>query len=361
MACSGPGPAQGQRSKAASAEPENQVKVKNQVEVNDVVSVVRPVIRPTALRPKFRRIFFTPGNNEMWITPLESQMFPDSLCKLWAILELCDRLGVEVAPAAVSEGVFVVPLFSWYNPEFDTEDPYPDTQFQHDKYAKWPMDANHQVWRYMLALNRDELKRPYHGTVLTFSHFVPRSSLPVSREYGGAKVSGCAELDDQIREARSSCHLYGHTFKNFSKEVEDVIYINCAHKSGGQDEPIPCVFNGERVCCDMGPRAMEHANVSIILLYFVGQHGQNEPCGCPNILLLQCMVHSKGSAEVLLQYLHKSQKPCERQGQSKGLEHTACCPESYAIPSRRIYWHPNQLIIGKATFLPKLIPADIME
>ena len=28
----------------------------------------------TALRPKFRRIFYTPGNNEMWITPLELQM-----------------------------------------------------------------------------------------------------------------------------------------------------------------------------------------------------------------------------------------------------------------------------------------------
>ncbi|CAK9047245.1 Hsp70-Hsp90 organizing protein 2 (AtHop2) [Durusdinium trenchii] len=187
----------------------------------------------TALRPKFRRIFYTPGNNEMWITPLELQMFPDSLCKLWAILELCDRLGIDVAPAAISEGVFVVPLFSWYNPEFDTEDPYPDTQFQHDKHAKWPMDPNHQVWRYMLALNKAELKRPYHGTVLTFSHFVPRSSLPVSREYGGAKVSGCAELDDQLRDARSSCHLYGHTFKNFSKEIDGVAYINYAHKSGG--------------------------------------------------------------------------------------------------------------------------------
>ncbi|CAK9026113.1 unnamed protein product [Durusdinium trenchii] len=205
----------------------------------------------TALRPKFRRIFYTPGNNEMWITPLELQMFPDSLCKLWAILELCDRLGIDVAPAAISEGVFVVPLFSWYNPEFDTEDPYPDTQFQHDKHAKWPMDPNHQVWRYMLALNKAELKRPYHGTVLTFSHFVPRSSLPVSREYGGAKVSGCAELDDQLRDARSSCHLYGHTFKNFSKEIDGVAYINYAHKSGGHDEPIPCVFDGEKICCDM--------------------------------------------------------------------------------------------------------------
>ncbi|CAJ1400434.1 unnamed protein product [Effrenium voratum] len=205
----------------------------------------------TALRPKFRRIFYTPGNNEMWITPLESQMFPDSLCKLWAILELCDRLGVDVMPAAVSEGVYVVPMFSWYNPEFDVADPYPDPQFQHDKHAKWPMDPMHQVWRYMLALNRTALQKPYHGTVITFSHFVPRSSLPVAREYGGAKVSGCAELDDQLREARSSCHLYGHVFKNYCKEIEDVVYVNYAHQGGGQDEPLPCIFNGERLCCDM--------------------------------------------------------------------------------------------------------------
>ena len=79
------------------------------------------------------------------------------LCAVWICLDtfllrstcqLCDRLGVDVAPAAVSEGevelilnrfnlplvadgkmlvviagVFVDPLFSWYNPEFDTEDP----------------------------------------------------------------------------------------------------------------------------------------------------------------------------------------------------------------------------------------------
>lgn len=29
--------------------------------------------------------------------------------------------------ADVIAGVFVVPLFSWYNPEFDTEDPLLDT------------------------------------------------------------------------------------------------------------------------------------------------------------------------------------------------------------------------------------------
>ncbi|CAE7651415.1 HOP3 [Symbiodinium sp. CCMP2592] len=205
----------------------------------------------TALRSKFRRIFFVPGNNEMWITPVEMERFPDSVCKFWAILEMCDRLGVDVAPAAICEGVYVVPLFSWYNAEFDVADPFPDPQLQHDKYAKWPMDPNHQVWRYMMALNRDYLQKPYHDTVITCSHFVPRSELPVVQEFSMAKASGCAELDDQVRQARSSCHVYGHSSKQCGKEIEGVIYLNAPHKGGGLEEPIPCVFNGEKVCCEM--------------------------------------------------------------------------------------------------------------
>lgn len=205
----------------------------------------------TALRSKFRRIFFVPGNNEMWITPVEMERFPDSVCKFWAILEMCDRLGVDVTPAAICEGVYVVPLFSWYNAEFDVADPFPDPQLQHDKYAKWPMDPNHQVWRYMMALNRDYLQKPYHDTVITCSHFVPRSELPVVQEFSMAKASGCAELDDQVRQARSSCHVYGHSSKQCGKEIDGVIYLNAPHKGGGLEEPIPCVFNGEKVCCEM--------------------------------------------------------------------------------------------------------------
>jgi len=203
------------------------------------------------LRAKFRRVFYMPGNHEMWITNTETQKYPDSLCKLWAILELCDELGVDVAPAAVARGVYVVPLFSWYNAEFDTKDPYPDPQYQHDKYAKWPMDPQHQVWRYMLALNRAHLDKPYHGTVISFSHFVPRTTLPVWKDHGGLKAAGCAELDEQIREARSTCHVYGHTHMKYSQVVDDVAYINRPHESGGMEEPITCVFNGKSLCCDM--------------------------------------------------------------------------------------------------------------
>eukprot|EP00931_Biecheleriopsis_adriatica_P061450 TRINITY_DN3694_c0_g1_i1.p1 TRINITY_DN3694_c0_g1~~TRINITY_DN3694_c0_g1_i1.p1 ORF type:complete len:1450 (+),score=323.95 TRINITY_DN3694_c0_g1_i1:32-4381(+) len=203
------------------------------------------------LKNKFRRVFFIPGNQEMWITNVETDKYSDSLCKLWAILDLCDQLGVDTCPAAISEGVYVVPLLSWYNAEFDVTDPFPDTQFQHDKYAKWPMDAHHQVWRFMLALNRAHVEKPYHGTVITCSHFVPRSELPVSREYGGAKVSGCTELDDQLRDAKSTCHVYGHTHKRFTKELDGVVYINTPHQGGGLEEPITCIFNGQNVVCEM--------------------------------------------------------------------------------------------------------------
>merc|ERR1712056_56630 len=104
----------------------------------------------TTLRAKFRRVFYVPGNHEMWITLMEPKKFPDSLCKLWAIMDLCDELDIDIFPAAICKDVYVVPLLSWYNAQFDERDPFPDPKAEHDKYAKWPMDVHQQVWRYML-------------------------------------------------------------------------------------------------------------------------------------------------------------------------------------------------------------------
>jgi tetratricopeptide (TPR) repeat protein len=205
----------------------------------------------TALRGKCRRMFYVPGNHEMWINKREAKTYPDSLCKLWAILELCDTLDIDVFPAAICRDAFIVPLFSWYNAEFHVKDPYPDPKSEHDKFAKWPIDAQQQVWRYMLALNRAHLQMPYHGTVITFSHFVPRVGLPIHKTPGHLKTSGCAELDEQIRDVKSKCHIYGHTDISYSTSVEGVLYVHCP-TSAGEDSrpPIMCVFNGSRLCHD---------------------------------------------------------------------------------------------------------------
>lgn len=47
--------------------------------------------------------------------------------KLQRVLELCNRLGVHTQPTCV-EGLWVVPLLSWYHDRWDTEPDVPGAQ-----------------------------------------------------------------------------------------------------------------------------------------------------------------------------------------------------------------------------------------
>ncbi len=60
-----------------------------------------------------------------WLRPgLEDRIFTDSFCKLFALLSVCDELGVDVgAPVEACEGVVIVPLYSWHHYTFDVQDP----------------------------------------------------------------------------------------------------------------------------------------------------------------------------------------------------------------------------------------------
>eukprot|EP00418_Pyrodinium_bahamense_P000219 CAMPEP_0179016220 /NCGR_PEP_ID=MMETSP0796-20121207/3201_1 /TAXON_ID=73915 /ORGANISM="Pyrodinium bahamense, Strain pbaha01" /LENGTH=1350 /DNA_ID=CAMNT_0020711891 /DNA_START=5 /DNA_END=4057 /DNA_ORIENTATION=+ len=207
-----------------------------------------------ALKLKFRRVFFTPGNHEMWIHPSEVKRFPDSIAKFNAIMEVCDELGVDVFPAPIAEDCYIVPLFSWYNAEFDEADPFPDPKLSFDAHCRWPMDVDQQVWRYFLHLNKLHLQLPYEGTVISFSHFLPRHGLPFDKAVPKiAKVMGCEELDEQVRSAslRSRLHVYGHARKKHAKADEGVMYIS--HSLGYENEhtekePMMLVYNGQSVC-----------------------------------------------------------------------------------------------------------------
>ena len=67
------------------------------------------------LQSKYGCVAFVPGNHDLWVKShaAKREGLLDSLSKLLAILELCDRLGVATGPALL-DGVVVVPLFSWY-------------------------------------------------------------------------------------------------------------------------------------------------------------------------------------------------------------------------------------------------------
>ncbi|CAK0842279.1 unnamed protein product [Prorocentrum cordatum] len=203
----------------------------------------------TTLRAKFRRVFYVPGNHETWIHPSETTRYPDSLAKLLAIMETCDELDVDVFPAAIAHDVFIVPLLSWYSAEFDYEDPYPSLDGV-DKYSKWPLDPDTQLWKYMLKMNEAHFGHPYHGTVITFSHFLPRRDLPFKSHGDAAKSTGCTQLDDQIRRfsARKRIHVYGHSPQSFHALKDDIWYVNLYHgqEAGHSDRsPIFLIHDGE--------------------------------------------------------------------------------------------------------------------
>lgn len=212
----------------------------------------------TTLMGKFRRVFYTVGNHEMWIHHSEFAKYPDSVAKLFSIFEACDELGVDVFPAAVCEGVFIVPLLSWYTAEFDLQDPFPNPRIPVDAYCKWPMDKDLQVWKYMVRLNEVHLRQPYLGTVITFSHFVPRQGFPYSAveagEKGTLKSMGCEMIDDQLREVNSKLHVYGHTHKKYAMMHANVRYVHqylgFEHERATLDTApgLMMVYNGRNVC-----------------------------------------------------------------------------------------------------------------
>mmetsp|Transcript_33971 Transcript_33971/g.60053 ORF Transcript_33971/g.60053 Transcript_33971/m.60053 type:complete len:1336 (+) Transcript_33971:117-4124(+) len=199
-------------------------------------------------KSKFRRVFYVPGNHEM-IVAGEQSKYADSMAKLLSIYDLCDELEVDIFPAAVCQGVFVVPLLSWYNGEFDIADPEPTIDDTIDHMTRWPIDKDMQVWKYMLKLNTEHLRHLYHGTVITFSHFIPRTGLRFEkRRKGGAKVVGCEGIDGQARAVKTKFHLYGHANIHAWSRESNVIYGN--HYHGGEDEhsadaPLLCVWDGK--------------------------------------------------------------------------------------------------------------------
>lgn len=104
-------------------------------DVGDSLAAVRVALQ--ALKACFRRVFYCPGNHDLWIQQSsgEHERYPDSFSKLLGLLMMCDELQVETAPAIVAGGLSVVPLLSWYNHRFDIANPVPG-RLRYDKFCR---------------------------------------------------------------------------------------------------------------------------------------------------------------------------------------------------------------------------------
>jgi hypothetical protein len=177
------------------------------------------------LRAKFMKVFYVPGNHELWVRKAGYS----SVEKFFRVLALCESLDIQTSPEKV-DAVWIVPLFSWYEPQFDGNHSEQNDTLSGwmDFYlCKWPARME-QVCAFFLKMNEPRL-RSYDGPVISFSHFLPRRDLLPSVERlkfkGLPKVAGCAALDEQIRRLKSGIHVFGHSHISCDRIIDGVRYI----------------------------------------------------------------------------------------------------------------------------------------
>src|SRR5215469_17265255 len=119
------------------------------------------------LRSRFRQVFYTPGNHELWVRG----DWRNSIEKLERLFDLCDKLDVKTRPGLV-DGHWVVPLLSWYDESFNGDSPSDRSTLDawgDFRFCRWP-EGMARPSDYFLELNKPVLK-VYDRPVITFSHF----------------------------------------------------------------------------------------------------------------------------------------------------------------------------------------------
>eukprot|EP00736_Rhodelphis_marinus_P004501 Rmarinus@m.4425 len=91
------------------------------------------------LTTKFLHVTFVPGNHDLWVRPSEGE---DSFDRMGEILRICEDFGVATKPH-MFQGVYFVPIFSWYHAQWDTELDAETLLFESDR-VRWHHYLHHR-------------------------------------------------------------------------------------------------------------------------------------------------------------------------------------------------------------------------
>lgn len=239
----------------------------------------------TVLKSKFRRIFYVPGNHDLWVrrVTLSSIMkgeqvkderdMGDSISKFLEVLQVCDEMGIETAPAEVAAGIFVLPMFSWYSRDFVSKAlrqqhasaTDADAKVTIDQWIQWPFQCGaDDAWKFFMRMNEASLRATLvaktsferfcdqPAQVLTMTHFLTRPELSFDWTIPGIwDHIGCEGLDEQVRAIGSDCHVYGRACMGHQvQEIDGLSYVHNYIGSTDQHRPgmAPfCIFDNGTV------------------------------------------------------------------------------------------------------------------
>jgi len=113
-------------------------------DISDNMSVIEETF--LVLKKIFSHIFYVPGNNELRIR--KGEKYKNSIRKFEDIIKMCQKLDIHTHSAQIN-GVWIVPLFGWYSPDFDS-DWDGDLKYQKKwldfRRCKWPDEFDPLFW-----------------------------------------------------------------------------------------------------------------------------------------------------------------------------------------------------------------------
>ena len=189
----------------------------------------------TLLQQAFGYVFHICGNHELWVAP-QTDTIRDGYDKLYEIQKMCIKLGVHCYPVSFEDKkggkpLIVFPILSWYEPQFVGSESRGHMK-GFDMACRWE-EKDNEIASRLLSYNVRNIKafqKKYELDkchVITFSHFIPRPEL----FFGWpalAEVMGSKKIDEQLRQLRSTIHVFGHSHMNCNTKIDGVQYIQYA-------------------------------------------------------------------------------------------------------------------------------------
>jgi predicted phosphodiesterase len=196
-------------------------------DVSDSLSQLGSTLQ--AFTERFAHVLYVPGNHDLWVR--SDRELETSLEKYQRVCEVVTQSGGSLHTFRC-DGLTVVPLLGWYDYSFGEPSVELREAWMDYHACRWPRGwAEAEITTHFVHLNA---LRPVAttGTVITFSHFLPRIDVMPSYIPDQKRmlypVLGSSLLDRQVRQLGSTLHIYGHSHVNRRVAIDGVTYINNA-------------------------------------------------------------------------------------------------------------------------------------
>ncbi len=188
------------------------------------------------LAARFKTVLFVPGNHELWVTRSGQT---NSFEKFNAVSALASDLGVTMQPFH-DGSLSIVPLLGWYDYSFGMPTQELRDIWMDYRACQWPEGYDESTITRHFTQQNSQQRPPQSdtGTLITFSHFLPRIDLMPSYIPADKRilypVLGSYALEQQIRRLNADIHVYGHSHVNRRVTLEGICYINNAYGYPGE-------------------------------------------------------------------------------------------------------------------------------